>query len=146
MTQTIQIKALLAKLDIELDLALTDSCDDQVLELEEEVKLFTVKLEKVANRAEVIRNKYADTVAVGQEFMIGLRHFRKVENKGQSKLDIEALKEVLKDQSAFDECFEKKAKNQTEVAKILASQGVAIDIKQLWKAEAKDGWKIKQLN
>jgi hypothetical protein len=146
MTQTARIKALLAKLDIELDLALREAPDEQILEIEEEVLLFQKKLEKVTNKAELVRNKYAETVAIGQEFSIGLRRYKKTEAKGQSKLDVKALEQVLPDQDAFAQCFEHKPKNQKEVAAILASQGIVIDVKQLYKAEAKDGFKIKQLN
>jgi hypothetical protein len=146
MTQKTIIKALLAKLDIELDLALQEAEDEQILEIEEEILLFQKKLEKVANKAEMVRNKYAEAVAVGQEFSIGLRRYKKTEAKGQSKLDVKALEQVLPDQDALAQCFEQKPKNQKEVAAILASQGIAIDVKQLYKAEAKDGFKVKQLN
>jgi hypothetical protein len=145
-TKTTQIKALLAKIDLELDLTLQEAEDEQILELEEEILLFQKKLEKVNNKAELVRNKYAETVAIGQEFSIGLRRYKKTEAKGRSKLDVKALEAVLHDADALAQCFEQKPKNQKEVAAILASQGISIDVKQLYKAEIKDGFKVKQLN
>jgi hypothetical protein len=146
MTQTTQIKALLAKLDIELDLALQEVEDEQILELEEEILLFQKKLDKVTNKAELVRNKYAETVAVGQEFSIGLRRYKKTVAEGQSKPDMKAIEALLPDQDAFAQCFKQEPKNQKEIAAILASQGVSVNVKQLWKREVKDGFTINQLN
>jgi hypothetical protein len=59
---------------------------------------------------------------------------------------MKAIEALLPDQDAFAQCFKQEPKNQEEIAAILASQGVSVSVKQLWKKEAKDGFKIKQLN
>ena len=92
--------------------------------------------------------KAFSTLEPGEKLKFGLYEYEKVQLKEASKLDEQKLRELIKDESTFDDCFEviKKPLTQEKLKNLLAENKIDIDIKQHYTSKLKDEFKIKPKN
>jgi hypothetical protein len=146
---TVNIQALIAKLEIEANLVLEANNPEDILELSDLFLRLTGKksiLEKVELAKENLLNEQAEKINFGETFKIGLREFQKTKKYSNGKLDMQLLEQLVPDESNRSECYKTQPKNKDEVEKLLKTLGVNAPIEQLYAKELQDGFKIKPKN
>ena len=146
---TVNIQALIAKLEIEASLVLEANNSEDILELSDLFLRLTGKksiMEKVELAKENLLNEQAQKIEFGESFKIGLREFTKKEVYSNGKLDVQLLEQLVPDESNRSEFFELKPKSQLKIEKLLKTLGVNAPIEQLYTKELQDGFKIKPRN
>jgi len=146
---TVNIQALIAKLEIEASLVLEANKPTEIIELSDLFLRLTGKksiMEKVELAKKNLLNEQAQTIGFGESFKIGLWEFTKKEVYSNGKLDVQLLEQLVPDESNRSEFFELTPKSQLKIEKLLKTLGVNAPIEQLYTKELKNGFKIKPKN
>jgi len=111
----------------------------------DELKRLDIAREKLEEALSKTLEKEMLHVPIGVSQTFGTYTYKKIENKGQSKLDESRLAEMVRDQDLLDTCYrvERKPLTQKDLQSHLLENGINIDVKQLYLAEVKEGYKIK---
>jgi ribosomal protein L15 len=129
----------------ELDLSNLLDVRDELLRLTGKTSDYTNYISNIDRQLESEGRLYE----IDEVFKIGFRSFKRVSKMTASKLDEAELKELIKDEDHFQECFkfEPKIKTQEELKILLATLGYNINLKQLYHKTAKPGeFEIKETN
>jgi len=146
---TVNIQALIAKLEIEASLVLEANKPTEIIELSDLFLRLTGKksiMEKVELAKKNLLNEQAQTIGFGESFKIGLWEFTKKEVYSNGKLDVQLLEQLVPDESNRSEFFELTPKSQLKIEKLLKTLGVNAPLEQLYTKELQDGFKIKPKN
>lgn len=144
-----KIMGLIAQIEMYSKEILDKNDPKEILELQETLLRLQAEnsiLQQVPLVLEALKAKEAEKINFDQTFKIGFAEFRKVRAFSNSKLDESKLEVVIPDRDNRELFYKKVPKPQKEVIGLLHNLGLNMDVDQLYIREAKEGFKIKQLN
>jgi HD-GYP domain-containing protein (c-di-GMP phosphodiesterase class II) len=143
---SITIKALISKLEIETKIETEKNNLENLLDIQEDFKRFSILVEKVNLLIEKKLLEKAENLLENERFKIGLREFEKVQEYTIAKLDETLLSQMITDQDNLNEFYKKVPKTQKEIQELLNTFGIKTKIDQIYIKEPKGTFKIKFKN